>query len=269
MKTLIFCTISTLLPYIIILLLWVNPAGSETFAGWVFMLALVGIPMFVAAIFTNIAGIVKKRYKAWHIALLGLQAAFLPLLSVSSCQSGSEFAMDYGRVKWLPPTEPLPDSYTFSLHTNMQSYIVEKKGRALTLTAKGQYFTTPRELPRDQQKLKEWSFSRTLPEGDADLEQLIARVWQVGVCEVENELRVEAISCSMSLSAGQKHCTWDLVQDPVSQKLRPLYAALNERLFSLIPDAQQHPACFPMSDTPPPHVKGDSRGDRLWYRSPS
>lgn len=177
--------------------------------------------------------------------------------------------MDYGQVQWVPHSTPLPASYVFGLHTSIQSYTVEKTGQALTITAEGRYFTTPRELPREQQEYKVWKYTRTLPQGDAELEKYIARVWHAGVCELEHELHAEAVTCSMSFHIkekdGDKFHILDLVQKPVSKKLATTYTALNERLYALFPEAQKHPASFPLSTTPPPHVKGDSWGTRLWY----
>lgn len=186
----------------------------------------------------------------------------LPLLMLS-CQQLGLFS-DYGQVQWVPIKETLPDSYTFYLTTNIQRYKVIKEGKQLTITIAGEFFTTPRELPREKQRLKGWEFTRTLPEGDATIEQLIARAWRAGECKIEYEMRIEAVSVCMRLDVGKQEYYWDMIQEPVQKKLAGTYVKLNEYLYNLFPEARQYPTLFPFSDTPPPHTKGDSWDVRLW-----
>lgn len=172
----------------------------------------------------------------------------LTLIGLSSCV--------FSNFKWEEICYKNPSDFSFFLVTEIQSYQLDKKNNAMTITADTYYYPSSSQKAR-----KDIAFSKVLKGGDEEIEKLIIELIKKGEfipLSSEYACLPEGIHNSMELHLNGKKYRWNLLfaEEMKDRGVVSIYTQLNERLFYLFPELENLPTSFPFSQNPPEHVTG-------------
>ena len=172
----------------------------------------------------------------------------LTLIGLSSCV--------FSNFKWGEICYKNPSDFSFFLVTEIQSYQLDKKNNAMTITADTYYYPSSSQKAR-----KDIAFSKVLKGGDEEIEKLIIELIKKGEfipLSSEYACLPEGIHNSMELHLNGKKYRWNLLfaEEMKDRGVVSIYTQLNERLFYLFPELKNLPTSFPFSQNPPEHMTG-------------